>query len=164
MIKMLGALLVSLAIAGCASRQPVPEGYVGPTAIVGDSVNTADPSKPQVFALMRINGEGIDNTFVASARASSGKGFQLTTRMEIRKVFAKPMKATIRGSHITAAPIQQIMRSVAGTFYSVEGVVDFSPQPDKVYAVRGELKPEGSAVWIEDVETNQRVTEKIVSK
>jgi hypothetical protein len=46
----------------------------------------------------------------------------------------------------------------------VDGVVDFNPTPEGIYVVKGELKKEGSSVWIEDVKTGQIVTEKVVGK
>jgi hypothetical protein len=74
------------------------------------------------------------------------------------------MKVRIKSSHTTGAPIHAIFSQVAGSFYSVEGVVDFSPAPGGRYAVKGELRKEGSSVWIEDANTDQRVTEKISGK
>ena len=43
--------------------------------------------------------------------------------------------------------------------FSVEGEVEFSPADGSTYVVRGELKKEGSSVWIEESETKQRVAE-----
>lgn len=74
------------------------------------------------------------------------------------------MKVKLLASHTTGAPIQTLFSQVAGTFFSVEGTVDFNPQPNGSYVVKGELKNEGSAVWIEDANTNQPVTEKVVKK
>ena len=47
---------------------------------------------------------------------------------------------------------------MAGTFYSVEGVVNFTPRPDGKYIVKGELGKAKSSVWIEDVDTGKPVT------
>ena len=73
------------------------------------------------------------------------------------------MKVTLRASHATGAPIAAIASQMAGTFFSVEGVVDFTPRPDGNYVVKGELKKEKSSVWIEDVETGKPVTS-VISK
>ena len=78
-----------------------------------------------------------------------------------RYVPIRPMKVTLRASHATGAPIHAIAMQMAGTYYSVEGVVDFEPKASGRYAVKGELKKEGSSVWIEDVTTGQPVTVKI---
>lgn len=110
---------------------------------------------------MEIDGNRIANSFGASASASHGQGFALTMAVIDREVPAKPMRVTIKASHTTAAPIHAIASQMAGTFFSVEGVVDFDPKPNTKYVVRGELKKEGSAVWIEDVMSGQVVTQKI---
>lgn len=116
------------------------------------------------FALTDIDGNKVGNSFVASAQASQGRGFALSSRFIDRAVPARAMKLTLRGSHITAAPIQAMALQLAGCFYSVEGVVDFTPMPGGKYVVRGELKAEGSSVWLEDEATGQVVTAKVSKK
>jgi hypothetical protein len=48
-----------------------------------------------------------------------------------------------------------------GTYVKVAGVIDFVPRAGARYVVRGKLKNEGSAVWIEDLDTGQAVTERL---
>lgn len=163
-MKKTAAILLLLLLASCATYKPVPEGYSGPTAYITDSGRAEDGRKAQIFALTDIDGNRIMNSFWASTNASQGQGFALTVVISNRQVPAKPMKVTLKGSHATAAPIHAMASQMAGTFFSVEGTVDFSPQPDGKYAVRGELKKDASAVWIEDVATGQPVTEKIVGR
>ncbi|MCY1169937.1 MAG: hypothetical protein V4455_14985 [Pseudomonadota bacterium] len=164
LLKPLLSTLLLVTLFGCASYKPVPEGYAGPVAEVSDSGFSEDGSKAQLFVLSEVDGNRIANSFGASASASHGRGFALTTEIVQRQVPAKPMKVGLRASHTTAAPIQAIASQIAGTFFSVEGVVDFSPQPDGKYIIKGELKKEGSSVWIEDANTQQPVTDKIVQK
>jgi hypothetical protein len=164
MFKGLAAALVAASLVGCASYQPIPEGYKGPIATVSDSGFSEDGSKAQLFALVEIDGNHLANSFGATAQASSGQGFRLTTRIVDRQVPAAPMKVLLRGSHTTAAPIHAMMSQAAGTFFSVEGTVAFSPKPNGRYTVKGELKKESSSVWIEDTETNQPVTDKVVKR
>jgi len=151
-------------LAGCAAFKPVPDGYIGPVATVADSGFSEDGSKAQLFVLAQVDGNKVANSFGASAQASYGQGFKLNTRFVERQVPAKSMKVALLGSHTTGAPIQALFSQAAGTFYSVEGTVDFNPKADGKYVVKGELKKEGSSVWIEDSETHQPVTEKIVKK
>ncbi len=73
------------------------------------------------------------------------------------------MKVKLRGSHATAAPIHAIFSQASGSFYSVEGVTDFTPVPGGNYVVKGELNKDGSSVWIEDVGTHRPVTQKVSS-
>ncbi|MES2840666.1 MAG: hypothetical protein V4794_10335 [Pseudomonadota bacterium] len=163
-MKPILAALLAVTLVGCAAYQPIPPGYVGPVATVSDSGFAEDGTKAQLFVLAEVDGNGIPNSFGASAGASYGKGFALTTRVVDRQVPAKPMKVKLRASHTTGAPIQAMFSQAAGTFFSVDGVVDFTPKADGKYVVKGELKKEGSSVWIEDANTNQPVTEKILKK
>lgn len=67
------------------------------------------------------------------------------------------------GTHETGAPIHALFSMARGTFFSVEGVIQFTPAGGGDYVVKGELGKASSAVWIEDAVTGRRVTEKIVS-
>ena len=160
MRKLILALVIAV-LAGCATYQPVPEGFTGPTAVVVDSGKYEDGSKAQIFAMVEVEGNRIMNSFWASANASQGRGFALSMSISERSLPAKRMKVTLKGSHTTAAPIHAIASQMAGTFFSVEGVVDFEPKPSGRYVVRGELKKGASSVWIEDAETGQVVTKKV---
>lgn len=154
-------LLVAAGLSGCALYQPVPPGYTGPIATVSDSGFSENGTKAQLFVLLEVDGNAIPNSFKASAGASYGRGFSLTTQIVDRQVPAKPMRVKLRASHTTGAPIHALFSQAIGSFYSVEGVVDFSPQPQGKYIVKGELKKEGSSVWIEDLATHQPVTQKV---
>lgn len=158
------ALVLALALGGCASYQPVPDGHTGPVAVVSDSGERESGGRARLFALTAIDGNRISSSFAESARASEGKGLSLLVRIVSRQIPAKAMKVTLRGSHMTSAPIHAIFSRAAGTFLSVEGVVDFAPAPDGEYVVKGELDPNGSAIWIEDARTGQLVTQRIQDK
>jgi hypothetical protein len=163
-LKLAFPALLFVVLSGCASYKPVPDGYTGPVATVSDSGFAEDGSKAQLFVLSEVDGNRIDTSIGASAGASHGRGFALTASIIERQVPAKPMKVALRATHTTAAPIHAIASQMAGTFFSVDGVVDFSPQPNGKYVVKGELKKDASSVWIEDANTQQPVTEKIVKK
>lgn len=81
-----------------------------------------------------------------------------------RLVPAIPLRLTLVATHQTAAPINALASRALGTFYSVEGVVDFTPAAGGHYVINGELKENGSAVWIEDAATRQAVTPRIRSR
>jgi hypothetical protein len=152
----------ALALSGCATYEPTKD-YTGPTATLRDTGMSEDGTKAQMFAATEIDGNRVMNAFWASAQASQGGGASLRTVFPSRKVKASPMKVTIKASHATGAPIAAIASQLAGTFFSVEGVVDFTPKPDGSYVVRGELRKEKSSVWIEDVDTGKPVTA-VISK
>jgi hypothetical protein len=165
MKSLLSTIVLSFAViaSGCATYQPVPKEYTGPTATLRDTGISEDGSKAQMFAAVEIDGNRIMNAFWASANASQGQGNRLSTVFPKRAVKATPMKITLKGSHATGAPIAAIASQMAGTFFSVEGVVEFTPKPDGKYVVKGELKKEKSTVWIEDVETGKPVSA-VISK
>ena len=122
-----------------------------------------DGSKAQLFAAVELDGNRIMNAFWASANASNGRGNSLSTVFPERKVKASPMIIALKGSHATGAPIAAIASQMAGTVFSVEGVVDFTPKPDGKYVLKGQLKTEKSTVWIEDSETGLPVSA-VISK
>jgi hypothetical protein len=158
------ASLLSFVLLGCATYNPVPDNYTGPVATIADDIFSESGSQARMFAVVEVDGNVIANSFSESARASSGQGFRLSSRFVERAVPVKPVKLKLRASHATAAPIQAIFGQLAGDFYSVEGVVDFTAKPNGKYVVKGELKKEGSSVWIEDSDTGQPATKRVLSK
>jgi hypothetical protein len=158
------AVATLILIAGCAPLKSVPDGYSGPKALVTDSREYENRDKAAFFVLAEINGKPIDTSLDASRRASYGKGFNLSAQYIEREVPAEPMKVKLIGTHQTGAPIHELFSRAGGYFQTVEGVVDFAPRPNVKYIVKGELGPDGSSVWIEVLETGQRVTDKVLSK
>jgi hypothetical protein len=164
-MKLFAALILASSLIGCAAYQPVPEGYTGPTAKVADTGDYVDAyTKGQIFALMAVDGQRIKDSFWASNMASQGQGFTLSMDVQERKVPVRPMQVTLRGSHLTGAPIHAIMAKAAGTYFSVEGTVPFTPQADTLYVVKGVLGNGASSVWIEELISGKVVTDKVVEK
>ena len=157
-------VILAALISGCATQyRPTPDGYTGPTATIEDTKEREGDSKARLFVLAKIDGHPIENGIDKARSASSGMGFRLEGGYASRQIPARPMKVRLIGTHVTGAPIHEIFSRAAGTFFSVEGEVAFTPVPNGTYAVKGELKENGSSVWIEDTRTNQPVTEKIVA-
>lgn len=162
--KLAIACLLVAQVVGCAAYKPVPDGYTGPTANVTDHAEYESGGKGRFFVMEAVDGNRIENSVSASRSASYGKGFNLTIKHVQRLVPIRPMKVTITGTHATAAPIHAFASMAAGTFFTVSGVVDFSPEVGKNYRMTGELAKESASVWIEDSETKQPVTEKVVAR
>ncbi len=159
------ALVAALSLAGCAAYQPVPEGYTGATAKLADSGDYVDGyTKGQIFSLMEVDGQWIRSSFSASEQASRGQGFTLAMNLQERLLPARTMIVKLRGSHATGAPIHAVMAMAAGTYFSVEGSVSFTPQPDMLYVVKGNLSKGASSVWIEELISGKVVTDKVVEK
>lgn len=154
----LASFSVALLASGCATFEPVPKDYAGPTATLQDTGFSESASKAQLFAAVEVDGHQIMNAFWASANASHGRGNSLTTDLPMRKVKAMPMRVHIQCGHAAGAPIAEIASQIAGTFFWVDGVVDFAPRPNGRYAVKGELKKEASTCWIEDLDAGKPAT------
>lgn len=129
-------------------------------ATVQDSGRREDSTKAQLFYLASVDGVKISNAAAESQRSSSGRGFQLTTVFPSRFVPAKPLKVVLVGTHTTGAPIHAIASMVSGSFRSVEAELEFAPEVDKAYVVRGDLEAEKPTVWIEDAATGRPVTKR----
>ncbi len=130
-------------------------------ARVTDTGLAEDSSKAKLFYLASVDGIRVYPNAASESRfASSGAGMNLRPQFPSRLVPVKPLKVIVVGTHATGAPIHELASRAAGTFWSVEAELDFAPEIDKTYVVKGNLQTEGSTVWIEDAATGQPVTKK----
>lgn len=156
---------LALLLGACATvSSPVPEGYKGPTVQLSDTGYSESGGKGVFFSALSIDGRDIENSLRESRSASYGRGFSLSSRYTSRQVPVTPMKIKLIGTHQTGAPIHEIAARAAGTFFSVEGITDFTPTEGRSYEVTGELKKAQSCVWIADTVSKQLATEKICGK
>jgi hypothetical protein len=159
--KSLCAIVLILNLFGCATAlktSGIPDGYVGDAAYIDDFVYQESSAKGRIFAVDSINGEKLETSFERTRRASAGSGFGLTMVSAGHSIVAgKPLKFSLRASHVTAAPIHAMFSSVTGNFFSIEKEVTFTPEANKKYIVKGILKKDASDVWIEDVESGVKV-------
>jgi hypothetical protein len=159
------AMAVAVTVAGCATvSNPVPEGYAGSTVELEDTGERETDGKGVFFAAVAIDGREIENSLRESRRASAGRGFSLTGILTTRQVPVTPMKLKLIGTHMTAAPIHELAARAAGTFFSVEGVVDFRPVEGRKFLVTGELTKAKSCVWVADAATKAPVTERVCTQ
>lgn len=161
------SLLLPLAclLASCASTPPpVPAAHTGPTVTVFDTGFHESSSKGAIFAVIAIDGTPVENSLGQTRSSSLGTGFTLNSRYLERKVAIGPMKLTLVGTHMTGASIHEIAARMAGTFFRVEGVVEFRPIEGHEYGVTGELKAGRSCVWVADAGTSVRVTDEVCAQ
>ena len=156
--------LAAVLVSGCATYQPVPEGYTGPTARITDSGHQESSGTGRLFYVESIDGNRIRNVRIATAENSHGQGFRLSIGGARRDVPIQKLRLKLVGTHVTAAPIHEMASRAIGEFFSVEGEIDFTPAAGKSYEVVGELTKQSASVWIEDVETKQPVTAKVTAK
>lgn len=155
------ALLLALGalLAACTSN-PIPEGYTGPTAHINDSWTALSERAADIFYLAAIDGRQIQNDLAVTAGANYGNGFSLTPYGYGRDVPARAATFTIVGRTHYAAPILEMTNRI----FEVRGDIQFAPEPNRSYVVKGKLGNDYSAVWIEDAATGQPVGPKVEVK
>ncbi|MBG7621498.1 hypothetical protein I5R65_18680 [Herbaspirillum sp. AP02] len=152
------ALSIALALTACATRTPLlPENYAGPTAILKDSAEMLTMSKADMYYATNINAVDVNNVRSATQGASQGRGALMLLQKVERRIPATPLKVQVVARTAYAMPIM----AMTGTVYQVKGEIDFTPEPDKNYVVRGKLGPTYSAVWIEEEASSTLVGKKI---
>lgn len=143
----LGIVLAVLVLFGCATYQPsIPKNYTGPRAILCDSVKKHSSSKADFFHVSHVDGREVVNSRIQTRNANQGRGMTMDPVVLQREIVAQPTRLTIVGRTEYAAPILALTSAV----YEVKGEVEFTPEPNKVYTVRGELGKSYSAVWVEE--------------
>ena len=135
----------------------LPAEYAGPKAILVDSVDYPDKKGGALtmFYARSINGELVENV----ATATRENGFMLT--LVRRDVPVQKLRVDLVGTHVQFDPVYEIRDRMKGAFLSINGNIEFEPVAGKTYVVRGELKKEASAVWIETEDTHEIVTVKV---
>jgi hypothetical protein len=134
-------------VGGCATYQPsIPKNYTGPRAILRDSVMIHSRSKADFFHVSHVDGREVVNSRIQTRSANEGRGMILDPVVLQREIPAQPTRLTIVGRTEYAAPILALTSAV----YEVKGEVEFTPEPNKAYTVRGELGKSYSAVWVEE--------------
>lgn len=122
------------------------------------------PGVLRAYAATQIDGKHLFNAIGASAQRSAGSTLGLLEASATRKVEVKPMKVHLQAQHM-AAPFAGFVLLAQGKFYYTHrGVVDFDPKSGHKYQVKGSMDAEEIAVWIEDMDTGERVTEKVAKK
>lgn len=153
------SLAFALMVAGCASYSPsLPEGYVGPKAVIKDSATVHSGSKVDYFGATKLDGKDIRSSRIESLSANYGRGFSMSPVVLNREIPAgKTIKMFLQGRTEYAAPILALTHAV----YQVEGEISFVPKEGHTYEVKGILNDELASVWLEDSVTKELVDKKI---
>ena len=148
-------------LTGCATYQPtIPEGYNGPRATIKDSAKVHSTSKADFFFVTHVNKNGVESSLIRTRQVNYGRGMYMEPQVLQHEIPAQSTTINIVGRTEYAAPILAFTNPV----YEVKGVIDFTPEPNKTYVVRGDLGKDYSAVWIEDESSNAVVGQKIEIK
>lgn len=158
MKRFIAAFAIAAALGGCTTYSPaVPEGYDGPLAKVKDSVIAHSEQEADFFYLSAIGERTIENSHVATRQSNNGRGMQMTPVVLERDIPAREDRVTIVGRSDFAADILALINPV----YKVEGDITFHPEANRVYVVKGVIRKDYSAVWIEDAESGEIAGEKV---
>jgi hypothetical protein len=155
---MLGILAAAL-LSACTTN-PVPEGYTGPLAKIQDTFTQRSERAVDMFFVDKVNGKKVENALTATTSRNYGRGFAMEAVAYVRDVPAAAATFSLTGRTHYAAPILELTNPV----YEVKGDVNFAPAANRTYIVRGELRADYAAVWLEDAETKAVIGSKIELK
>jgi hypothetical protein len=141
-----GLTVAAMMMTGCATYNPIPEGYTGPRATIKESVQVYSNSKADFFYVDAVDGHEIDNSRINTIQRNSGRGMNMTPYLVEREVPARTCTLRLVGRTEYAAPILAMTNPV----YQVKGDIQFTPQAGRTYIVNGKLSDTYSAVWIEE--------------
>ena len=155
-------LLAALSLGGCAHKPAIPADYWGPQAKISDSYTSQGKTHADFFYLDKINGEKVADSREASVRNSFGRGREFSAQAFDRDVPARKAVFHVVGRTQYAAPIDQFLH----TILEIQADIEFSPQPNHGYTVKGHLFDNGNddsytALWIADDQTGEPVTPKV---
>jgi len=138
---------IAAALAGCAVRSTIPDGYSGPLATIEDTSRGETAHRAQFFYVELIDGHIVENSLRRSVAANAGRGFAMLTLPYQRDLPARPVTVMLVGEVVYGAPIEAMFN--AGRLYSVRRHVRFTPAPNAIYRVAGELSSDRQLVWLE---------------
>lgn len=156
----IGIVVLCLLVSGCATYEPAEKSYSGATARLVDSVADDGGRCASFFILDAYDGHDVQNALTATQQRNSGWGLTMTIQGYSRAVPAQEATFHLKGRTHCAAPIVELGNSV----FTIEGDVKFTPQGDGQYVVKGELREDYSAVWVEELSTGKQRGNKLLVK
>lgn len=137
--------------------KPFPADYDFSTAVIKDSVQTYSSSKADFFVVSRIQQATTNNSLQKTLQLNQGRGLTMTPYLVDQEVPTQKVSVQLLGRTHYAAPIL----ALTNTVYEIKGDVEFTPQANKVYVVKGVLGEDYSAIWLEEQGTGNIVGNKI---
>ncbi|MDQ2733534.1 MAG: hypothetical protein M3Y55_00775 [Pseudomonadota bacterium] len=116
-----------------------------------------DDSTEEMFYVAAIDGVPVKSARKAALRASDVSSGLAPVTFEL-PLPLRPLRLTLVAKHLHAAPNEAARLKGEHIYWHVQGDVMLDPAPGGQYFVAGELKKEGSSVWIADWTTGQRVS------
>ncbi|WP_444887679.1 hypothetical protein [Microbulbifer sp. JMSA008] len=143
-------LLITVAIlSGCTNYQPIfPEGYTGGRATVSDTFIQVGLGEAQFFYAESVDKILVENALDITYKTSNNKGRVIYPSGYIREIPSRPLKINIIGKNVYSAPILGLLDSE--NEYTIQATLEFSPQNNHDYLIKGILEKNYRAIWIED--------------
>lgn len=148
-------LSLTFVVGGCAGRSEfIPDNYIGDTAIINDTYDQYGHLKADIYYVESIDGKeivnAIDSTLIATQNDDRRgiAGLKLSPNGHHRKVPIQPLQITVVGKKLN---INKILRYTSGLIEPViKGDLQFLPDTNSTYLVKGNLKSEYPGIWLED--------------
>lgn len=158
------ALGAALLLGGCASfrglEPATPADYTGPTVNVADQAVQVSGRLLHVFEMTQVDGRRLSSTSMATVRANQGRGFAVAPVALTNELPLRQARVRLQAATQYAAPILALTSPTC----QAQGDVAFTPEAGKAYRVAGRISAEACETWIEDLATQQPVTEKVSGK
>lgn len=158
------AALAAALLAGCsgygAFEPATSPDDTGPTVNVADQVLRVSGQRLHLFEIVQVDGRRLSSTGMATLRGKQDGGFAavpvaLTNELPLRTVRLRLQAATQY-----ASPVLALQHPTC----QVQGEVAFTPEAGKAYRVAGRITADVCEAWVEDLATQQPVTEPIRGK
>lgn len=146
-------------LVGCETA-PVsaPQAPTGPRARLDETAKVLSTGKADFFVVTEVNGIAVKNSIGETFSRNYGRGMVMTPYFLNQDLPAgQPVKIGVMARTYFAAPALAFVNDA----YQVKGVVEFTPQENGRYIMRGELGAQYSAVWIEDRSNDTVVGKKV---
>jgi len=157
----LTALAAAALLTGCAGLQPAtPPDYTGPTANVADQTVQVNAQLLHVFEMTQVDGRKLLSTSIATVQANRGRGFAVAPVALTNELPLRAARVRLQATTQYAAPILALTHPTC----QAQGDVAFTPEAGKAYRVAGRVSAEVCEAWIEDLATQQPVTEKVTGR
>ncbi len=155
--RILITLHLALFLTGCSTLDAVPDGYDGPVGHITDSNKVYSVKKADFFILKSVDGLPVRSSINITLSKNRGRGLYMETVIVGHEVPVGKHTIELQGKTHYAAPIL----ALTNPEYEVRGKIQFMVEEDGEYVVKGVLGPDYSAVWIEDMRTQEVVSPKI---
>jgi hypothetical protein len=126
--------------------KPFPPDHDFSSALIKESVQTYSTSKADFFVVTKIQQTSANNSLQKTLQVNAGRGLVMTPVLVDQEIAIQKVSMQLMGRTHYAAPILTLTNKV----YEIKGEVEFTPEANKVYLVKGVLSEDYSAVWLEE--------------